>query len=494
MDTPIPPEFDLEMSPESFRKLGYRAIDLIAENLERLQSREEPARRAVPEVLREELLHAPLPQTGSDPADLLEYVAQNVLPYPLGHINPRFFAWVNSPAAPISVLGELLAASMNSSIAGGDQSGVYIEHAVLDWLKEIMGFPLSSGGILVSGGSMASTVGLAVMRFVKAQSQDMRGKGMSQESSPMVVYTSSEGHSCIEKAVELLGIGHDYLRKIPVDADFRMDMAALTAQIRTDRANGLRPVCVAGSAGTVSSGAIDPLDAIADLCAAEDLWFHVDGAFGGVGILSEQSHAFYKGIERADSLGIDPHKWMYVPVECGCALVRDRQAMRDTFSAVPPYLRDDRKMPWFSEFGPQQSRGFRALKVWLAIKQIGVEGYRYLISRDIRLTAYLRERIRACADLELLSDGPLSVTCFRYHPSGANGADPAALDALNRAVMAIVQRNGVVYMTSTALNGQFVLRANIINFRTAESDLDALIDAVLAAGREADRDALAGSA
>ena len=480
MDTNTPADFDLEMTPEQFRELGYQAVDMIAANLDRIQKRLEPARRAVPAELREELLHQPLPQHGSDPRELLDYFEKNIQPYPLGHINPRFFAWVNSPAAPISVLGEFLAASMNSSTAGGDQASVYIEHAVLDWLKEIMGFPLSSGGILVSGGSMASTVGLAVMRNVKAGTGDVRARGLQAESAPMVVYTSTEGHSCIQKAVELLGLGTDNLRRIPVDADYRMDMAQLARQIQADRELGLRPVCVAASAGTVNSGAIDPLDAIADLCQAEDLWFHVDGAYGGIGILSEQSGHLYKGIERADSLGIDPHKWMYMPVECGCALVKDRQAMRDTFSAVAPYLRDDRQMPWFSEFGPQQSRAFRALKLWLGIKQIGVEGYRYLISRDIQLARLLRQKILARPAFELLSDGPISVTCFRYHP-----ADVADLDALNRSVMDIVQRNGDVYMTSTQLNGVFTLRANIINFRTSEADLDFLLDAVAQAGKEA---------
>jgi glutamate/tyrosine decarboxylase-like PLP-dependent enzyme len=479
MNTDIPADMNLEMTPEQFRQLGYQAVDMIAANLERLQKRQEPARRAVPADLREELLHQALPQHGSDPEDLLAYFEKNIQPYPLGHINPRFFAWVNSPAAPISVIGEFLAASMNSSTAGGDQSSVYLEHAVLDWLKEIMGLPLSSGGILVSGGSMASTVGLAVMRNVKAASGDVRARGMQKENAPMIVYTSSEGHSCIQKAVELLGIGSDNLRRIPVDADYRMDVAQLARQIQIDREMGLRPVCVAASAGTVNSGAIDPLDEIADLCQSEGLWFHVDGAYGGIGILSEQSGHLYKGIERADSLGIDPHKWMYMPVECGCALVRDRQAMRDTFSAVAPYLRDDRQMPWFSEFGPQQSRGFRALKLWLAMKQVGVEGYRRLISRDIQLARLLREKIQARPALELLSDGPISVTCFRCRPAGVSD-----LDDFNRAVTAIVQAKGDVYMTSTQLNGIFVLRANIINFRTSEADLDFLLDAVEQAAAE----------
>ncbi len=469
----------LDLTPEQFRQLGYQAIDLIAASLERLQSRQEPARRAVPPALRDQLMHQPLPIMGSDPAALLDFFAQNIQPYPLGHNNPRFFAWVNSPAAPLSILGELLAAGMNSSTAGGDQASTYLELAVLDWLKQIMGFPQESGAILVSGGSMATTVGLAVMRFVKAQSGNVRGRGLQAEDSPMVVYTSSEGHSCIEKAVELLGFGHDYLRRIPVDNEFRMDTAALEQQIRIDRQAGLRPVCVAASAGTVNTGAIDPLAQIADICRVENLWFHVDGAYGGVAILAEQTHGLYAGIERADSLGIDPHKWLYVPVECGCAIVRDRQAMRNTFSAVPPYLRDDRQLPWFSEFGPQQTRGFRALKLWLALQQIGVEGYKQLISRDIQLAHLLRQKLRSRSTFELLSDGPLSATCFRYAPGGITN-----LDALNKALLSIVQARGLVYLTSTQVRGAFALRANIVNFRTNEQDLDVLLDEIEQAGNQ----------
>ncbi len=479
MDPDNLPEITLEMTPEQFRQLGYQAVDLIAANMERLQQRLEPARRSVPLELRETLMNQPLPETGSDPAELLEFVGESILPYPLGHINPRFFAWVNSPAAPISILGELLAASMNSSVAGGDQSGVYLEHGVLNWLKQIMGFPPESGGLLVSGGSMATLVGLAVMRHVKAQTGHMRGQGMQPQPAPMVVYASTEGHSCITKAVELLGIGHNHLRKIPVDADFRMDVTQLARQIKADREAGLYPVCVAASAGTVSSGAIDPLEAIADLCQQENLWFHVDGAYGGVGILAEPVSPLYKGIERADSLGIDPHKWMYIPVECGCALVRDRQAMRDTFSAVPPYLRDDRQLPWFSEFGPQQTRGFRALKLWLALKQIGLEGYRQLITRDINLTKLLQQKIQARPEFQLVAAGPLSITCFLYAPPGA-----ADVTALNRSLLSLVQSQGDVYLTSTELNGQFVLRACLVNFRTTEADLDFLLDTITQAGQQ----------
>jgi len=478
MAPPKENEEGLEMTAEQFRAIGYQAIDMIADQLDRLQKREEPARRAVPHDVREKLMHEPLPDVGAMPQDLLKFVEEYVLPYPLGHINPRFFAWVNSPAAPMSVIGELLAAGMNSSAAGGDQASTYLEHGVLDWLKEIMGFSKDSGGILVSGGSMATLVGLAVMRHVKAQTGNMRKEGLGQEPAPMVIYKSAEGHSCIDKAVELLGFGHKHLRKIPVNADFRMDVKALADQIRLDREAGFNPVCVVASAGTVNTGAIDSLNDIADLCKKENLWFHVDGAFGGVGILSDQAQHLFGGIERADSLGIDPHKWMYIPVECGCAIVKDKEAMRNTFSLVPPYIRDDRQLPWFSEFGPQQTRGFRALKLWFAMKHVGVDGYRRLISRDIELARLLQEKIRNRLDFQLVATGPLTVTCFRYV-----SVEVSDLEALNRAVLACVQADGDVYLTSTELNGEYVLRANIVNFRTDESDLDFLLDKLAEAGQ-----------
>jgi aromatic-L-amino-acid decarboxylase len=375
------------------------------------------------------------------------------------------------------VLAELLAGGLNASVAGGDHAATYVEHAVLGWLKRLLGFPSASGGLLVSGGSMANLVGLAVMRFVKAQGA-IRARGFQDETAPMVVYTSTQGHSCIEKAVELLGIGHDYLRNIPTDSDQRIDLDLLKAQIAADRAIGLRPVCVAASAGTVNTGAIDPLDALADLCAAEQLWFHIDGAYGGVGVLAEQTAGLYAGMERADSLAIDPHKWLYMPVECGCIFVRDAQAMRDAFSLTPPYLRDDANLPWFSEFGPQQTRGFRALKLWMVLQQIGEQGYRELISRDIALAHALQARIRAHPDFELVAAGPLSITCFRYTSPGAHD-----LDALNRRLLDLVQREGQVFLTSTQLDGMFVLRACVVNFRTTEADLDTLLDVLAEAGR-----------
>jgi glutamate/tyrosine decarboxylase-like PLP-dependent enzyme len=296
-----------------------------------------------------------------------------------------------------------------------------------------------------------------------------------------VVYTSAEGHSCIQKAIELLGIGHANLRRVAVTGDWQMDLRALRQQIADDRAAGLTPACVAATAGTVNTGAIDPLNDIADLCEAERLWLHIDAAYGGPAALLPELAELYRGIERADSVAVDPHKWMYVPVECGCALVRDSRAMRDTFSLVPPYLRDEAALPWFSEFGIQQSRGFRALKLWFALKQIGIEGYRQAIARDISLARTLQQRLRESPDFELVAAGPLSVTCFRYRPREVSGDDPDGA-RLNRQLLELVQRDGEVFLTGTELAGRFVLRACIVNFRTTEQDLDVLIEAVRRAG------------
>jgi glutamate/tyrosine decarboxylase-like PLP-dependent enzyme len=423
----------------------------------------------------------PLPQGSSDPDTLLDEVASKILRYPMGNGSPRFFAWVNSPAAPLGALADLLAAGLNPSVAGGDHAGTYVEHAVLGWIREILGFPAESGAILTSGGSVANLIGLTVMRHVKTGGQ-VRAAGLAGAGPRLVVYASTQGHSCIEKDVELLGIGHDNLRRTAVDSDWRMDVSALRGQVAQDRDAGFTPACVAASAGTVNTGAIDPLAEIAGLCQAEGLWFHVDAAYGGPAILVSELAEQYRGLEKADSIAMDPHKWMYVPVECGCALVRDAGAMRDAFSLVPPYLRDDAALPWFSEFGIQQSRGFRALKLWLTLRQIGVEGYRELITRDIALARSLRQRLRQAPDFEILAAGPLSITCFRYRPQ--TQADETDLNRLNRALLDIVQREGNVFLTGTELAGRFALRACIINFRTSEPDLDALLAAIRSAAEQ----------
>lgn len=462
----------IDLTPEEFRALAYRAVDQIADRL--AQIRDQPTRPSVPPDLREALIHAPLPETPIDADVLLSRVFDEILPYPMGNNSPRFFAWVNSPAAPFGIIAELLAAGHNPSVAGGEHSATYVEHGVLNWFKAIFGYDDRSAALLTSGGSMANLIPLAVMRHVKTGGA-VRTEGMTE--TRLIVYASTQAHSSVQKAIELLGIGTNSLRKIPTQTDYTIDLEALRAQIAQDRAAGLSPACVIGSAGTVNTGAIDPLEALADLCEQEDLWLHIDGAYGGIAILAQQD--LYRGIDRADSIAVDPHKWMYVPIECGCALVRDGEAMRAAFSVLPPYLRDDRALPWFSEFGIQQTRSFRALKLWMVMQQIGLDGYRALIQRDIDLSQALQAKIRARSDFELCADGPLSICCFLYHPAGVRD-----LSALNRALLTRVQADGRVFLTGTELDGRYVLRVCIVNFRTIEDDLDFLLDVITEKGQE----------
>lgn len=473
----------LDLTPDQFRALGYQAIDHIAARLDDLQQRRVPVRQPVPPDLRERLMHAPFQEPPADPSALIDQIVSDIFPYPMGNTSSAFFAWVNSPPAPIAILGDLLAAAHNPSVAGGDHAAIYLEHGVLNGFKSMFGLPADAGGLIVSGGSVANLVPLGVMRHVKTGGRD-RAHGLYDQPR-LIVYTSAQGHSCIQKAVEVLGLGDENLRRIPVDGDFRMDVAALRARIAADRADGFMPACVVASAGTVNTGAIDPLDALADVCAEEGLWFHVDGAYGGVGILDPVVSALYRGIERADSLAVDPHKWMYVPVECGLALVRDAAAMRAAYSVIPPYLREDRAMPWFSEFGIQQTRGFKALKLWLTMQSVGLDGYRAAIAHDNAMARALQARIAAHPDFELVAAGPLSITCFRCVPANQPALDEAALDDLQRVITRTVQAEGRAFLTTTELDGRAVLRACIVNFRTDARDLETLLDALADAGARA---------
>lgn len=481
--TTIPPDAQAgqgwEWSAEEIRRVGYRVVDLIAEHLTALP--DGPVWQPYPPAQARALMDAPLPESGQDADVLLDEVAASVLPYPFGNGHPRFYAWVNSPPAVIGVFADALAAAMNPSCAGGNHAAIYVERAVIGWFRQLLGFPPASMGLLVSGGSLATLTGLAVARHVKAD-RDVRAAGLQGQDPPLVVYTSAEGHSCIRKAVELLGIGSENLRMIPVDQQRRMHVSELEMQVERDRAAGYHPIAVAASAGAVNSGAIDPLAEIAGVCQRHNLWLHVDGAYGAPAILTRRYHDELAALALADSVALDPHKWLYVPVEAGLALVRDGQAMRDAFSLVPPYLRTDGDpngvggLPWFSEYGIQQTRGFRALKVWMALKYHGTEGYAAAIERDCALAEHVAARVDASPDLERVAAN-LSIICFRYVPPALTG-DDARLDALNRALLDEVQLGGRAFLSSTTLDGRFVLRACIVNPRTTREDVDALIDLV----------------
>jgi aromatic-L-amino-acid/L-tryptophan decarboxylase len=471
------------IEPEEFRRLGHELVDLVTDYLADIRAR--PVFRPMRPDERRALMDDALGAAGLEPAAIVERFRAAVLPHAMGNGHPRFFGWVNSPPAPLGVLADFLAAAMNPSCAGGDHAAIYVERAAVRWLMELIGFPTEgSMGLLVSGASVASVIGLAAARH-HAAAQDgwnVRGEGLQRGRSSFVLYTSEQGHSCLQKATELLGLGAHAVHQIAVDEQFRMDVAALRAAIASDRVAGRRPFCVAASAGSVGTGAIDPLRDLADLCAAERLWLHVDGAYGGLAATVPGYRERCDGLARADSVALDPHKWLSVPVECGAVLVRDGALLREAWSLVPPYLRTEPDrgfggLPWFSEYGVQQTRGFRALKLWMTLQHLGRDGVRDLIARHIALAEHLARLVDRAPDFELLAPAGLSIVCFRYAPAHLRG-DDKRLDALNQRVMEEVQASGAAFLTQTTLRGRFALRACILHYATTEADLAALLDVV----------------
>lgn len=483
----IEPDLRSKWNGADVRRVAHRVADMVADYLEQLESR--PVFTPVPIDEAARAATEPLPEQGSEPDAILDDFARSVAPYPFGNGHPRFWGWVNSPPAVMGIFADQLAAAMNPSVAGGNHAAVHVERQVIRWFAEILGLPATATGLLVSGGSVANLTALTAARYAKA-GFDVRTRGMQSGDQRLVVYMSEEGHGCIRKAVEMLGIGSDWLRVIPVNDRSEMRVDVLAQTIDRDLQDGYRPMAVAASAGTVNTGAIDDLAGIARVCRDRDVWFHVDGAYGAAARLSSRYRERLASLALADSIALDPHKWLYVPVEAGLVLVRDPANLRSAFSLVPPYLRTDGDPhgvggpPWFSEFGFQQSRGFRALKVWMTLKYYGASGYARAIDHDLDLASYLADRVSADPDLKLMSPLSLSVVCFRVEPAGW---DDDELNRLNKAVLERLQLSGRAFLSSTVLNGRFVLRACIVNPLSGQRDVDALLEAVNAFASEAIR-------
>jgi glutamate/tyrosine decarboxylase-like PLP-dependent enzyme len=467
---------------EEFRRLAHRALDDAIDDLATV--RERPVWRPVPEdVVRR--FHEPLPARPEDPEAIYREFRESIAPYGMGNTHPRFWSWYMGAGTAFGALGDFLAAMLNPNMGGGKHVANHVEAQVVDWCKEIVGLPPAAGGLLVSGGSMANFVGLAVARNATA-GIDVRAEGVQGLPARTTIYASTEVHSCVQKAIELLGLGSRALRKAPVDAAFRVDVGALAAMIEADRAAGLEPCCVIGTAATINTGSVDDLEALADLCAREKLWFHVDGAIGAVLALSPRHRGLVAGIERADSVALDLHKWLQIPFEAGCALVRDRQLHRSTFALTPEYLeRTERGLAsgplWFSEYGLQLSRCFRALKVWMSFKEHGSERYAALIDRTIEQAQRLAGLVAQTPHLELMAPVVTNIVCFRYNPGGSTVAE---LNALNEELLIRLHESGVAAPSYTTLGGSYCLRAAIANHRTRDDDLPVLVEAVARLGRE----------
>jgi aromatic-L-amino-acid decarboxylase len=476
-----------ELSPADFRRLGHQLVDDLANFLEGL-----PARAVSPGLTptdaRQLIETRPLPQTGADPGALLDEATRLVTGYSLFNGHPRFMGYITSSAAPLGSLAELLASTVNPNCGswGLSPMATLIEAQTVSWIAELLGCPSDSGGLLVSGGNMANMVGFWAARAAHAD-WDLRSDGVvAPGASRLVAYCSPETHTWIQKAADLSGLGTSAVRWIPVDAARRMDLAALVAQIAADRQAGLRPFLVVGTAGSVSTGAVDPLSDLAALCRQQRLWFHVDGAYGAPAVVAANAPRDLEAMAQADSVAVDPHKWLYAPLEAGCALVRDPAKLRGAFSYTPAYYHfdsaDAAPPPNYYEYGPQNSRGFRALKVWLVLRQVGRQGYAARIAEDIRLSQRLFEIASAEPELEAATQG-LSITTFRYMPTGVDPSATTALNALNEKILDNLQKSGRAYVSNAMVDGRFLLRACIVNFRTTEEDLRELVRAVVEIGR-----------
>lgn len=466
---------------DSLRELGQGMVSHLLGYLQNV--RERPVWQPLPDAVRQRLARS-LPIEGEGLEAAWKDFTRDVLPHPTGNIHPRFWGWVMGTGTPVGLFAELLSATMNCHVAGYEDAASAVEDQVLAWCREMMGFPADASGLLVSGGSMGNLLGLAVAR--NAALGDVRKKGLFGQPR-MTLYASRETHACVRRAVEVLGLGSESLRSLPVGEDFRVDVGALRTAIARDRAEGLRPFCIIGNAGTVNTGAVDDLNALADVAEQEGLWFHVDGALGALGVLSPQLRPLLAGLERVDSLVFDLHKWMYLQFDVACVLVRSKEAHRDTFAYQTEYLAQARRglasrPSMFSEYGVELSRSFRALKVWLNLKTYGVAKFARLIEQNAAQARYLATRVDSEPELERLAPVSLHIVCLRY--VGRQQVPPEQLDAWNRELLCRLHESGMAVPSYTTLQGRYCLRVCINNHRTRREDLDAFVGEVLRLGRE----------
>ena len=475
----MPDKPEISLDPDDWaaaRALAHTIIDDAVDHLVGLRNR--PVWQPMPQGVRASYL-TPVPDGPTPLADIYTQMRENLLPYPMGSIHPRFFGWYMGGSNFTGALGDFIAAIEGSNLGGGDTAAVATEIQVLGWLRGMMGFPDTASGTLTSGGSMANMVGLTVARNMMA-GVDVRAEGVTNLPQPLRFYASDQVHSAHQKALEGLGLGQRSLRMVPSDDALQMDVVALEAMITEDRAAGLRPACVIATAGSTNTGAIDDLSAIGALCRREGLWFHVDGCIGALIAIAPGNRHLVAGIEAADSLALDPHKWLQTPFECGCALIRDAGAHKAAFTAHAEYLEEHTRGvaagEFFGDYGYDLSRAFKALKLWMSLKEQGVGKFGALIDQQIALGHYLTAKIADAHELEVIAPAVINIVCFRYKGWGGSEAD---LKALNTEIMLRIQESGVAVLTDTTVHGKHCLRAAIVNHRTTRADLDVLVGEVL---------------
>ena len=477
-EAPLRSESSETLDPKNWddiRALGHRMLDDMIDYVADIRDR--PVWQPIPEEARARF-RGELPRQPSDLGDVYREFTEFVVPYATGNVHPGFMGWVHGGGSAVGMLAEMLAAGLNANLGGRDHIPIEVERQIVEWMRVMFGLPDGASGIFVTGTSMANLMAVLVAR-TSALGRAVRRRGVGDEGAGFTAYASTAAHGCITKAMDIAGFGSDALRCIGVDRFHRIDVKALRARIAQDRSAGLKPFLVVGSAGTVDIGAIDDLQALSALCREEGLWFHVDGAYGALGVLSPVLAPQLAGIENADSIALDFHKWGQVPYDAGFLIVRDGDRHRDTFCAPAAYLRRETRglaagSSWPCDLGPDLSRGFRALKTWFTLKTYGTEKLGAAITRTCALAGYLEARILAEPRLELMAPVQLNIVCFRYRAADAN--------RINGEIVIDIQESGIAAPSTTLLDGQLAIRAAIVNHRTDTGDLDALVAAVLRFG------------
>lgn len=453
--------------------MGYRVIDTLVDRFEKLGGLP-PAVTGSREAL-EELFREPLPEQGSDPAAVVDWAVEHAFGNAMRVDHPRFFAFVPSPGNFVSVMADALASGFNPFVGTwlAGSGPAQVELVTVDWLRQICGLPETAGGLMVSGGSMANLTALAAARHAR----------LGEDISGARVYFSDQTHSSVERALRTLGFGSAQLRKLPCDEAYRLPLPLLSEAVAADRAAGLRPFCVVANAGTTNTGAVDPFAELAQFCRDRGLWLHADGAYGAAAMICEEGRAAMRGLECADSLSLDPHKWLFQPFEIGCALVRDRQLLKDAFRVMPDYLRDAHRLEevHFCDYGVELTRSFRALKLWMSLKVFGAAAFREAVTRGFRLAGLAEGKLRQAGCWEIMSPAQMAIVAFRYRTPGRT---PEELEKINRRVVGKMISDGYAMLSSTVLRGQTALRLCTINPRTSDDEIAETVRRLERAARE----------
>ncbi len=459
----------LEPSPDEIRDWANSIIQFMIEYLGGLRDRRVYRHTSSREIRSG--LDATLPTKGSDFDGLLKVFRETIVPFSRQNAHPRMFGYVQSPGTPLAAFADLLASTLNANLTvwRSAPAPVELERLTIDWIRQILGFNAEAGGLFVSGGSMANLTGIAMAR---------QRKGCS--SGRLRIYASSETHFSIVKAAALLGIGRENVCHVAVDERFRIRMDDLVAKISADLEAGYVPFCVVANAGTVNTGAVDPLAEIREIAHRFQLWMHVDGSYGAFGVLAESARKLFAGMEQADSVALDPHKWLYLPVDVGCVIYRDPEAARAAFAHEAEYTRmfgeeaDEAFVCW--DYGPELSRRFRALKVWMLLKGVGLDRLSEAIESNLACARHLESMVRASDDFEMAAPVELSIFCFRHVPGRLRNESPKAIDDFNERLLVALQRDGSSYLSNAALGGRFALRGCVLNYRTTLRDMEILLD------------------